>query len=277
MIYRRGKRGIYWYRFCFAGRFIHESARTSSKTIAREAERQRRRELVHKWNRIERRTLPPGFERAAAEWLKEAKPHLAERTQDIYGVAIRCHLTPALGSVLLSDIDRSEIAGYQARRKADGASARTVNKELQVLRQILKRHKLWADLQGEVKFEREPPSIGKVLAPEEESRLLATCESNPLLQTVVTLALNTALSKKEIRTLRRCQVDLFKHTLTVGQSKTHARSGRVVPLNQPAYSALVEWMRRFPEGKPEDYIFPACESACVERGHPATGRIDKAR
>src|SRR5688500_8315995 len=48
--------------FRFAGRFVHEAARTMSKTLAREAERQRRRELEQKWNRIERRTLPPRFE-----------------------------------------------------------------------------------------------------------------------------------------------------------------------------------------------------------------------
>ncbi len=41
MIYRRGTRGTWWYRFRFgAGRMVHESAKTTSKTVA--AERQRR-------------------------------------------------------------------------------------------------------------------------------------------------------------------------------------------------------------------------------------------
>jgi hypothetical protein len=137
-----GKQGTYWIRFRFAGRFVHESARTASKTLARDAERQRRRELEMKWNRVERRTLPPRFEQAATLWLEQSKPHLAVRTHDIYEVATRCHLTPAFGPLLLCDIDAREIAAYQARRKADGASARTLNKELQVLRQVLKRFKL---------------------------------------------------------------------------------------------------------------------------------------
>ena len=166
--YKRRKKGTYWFRFRFAGCFVHESARTKSKTLARDAERQRRRELEEKWNHIERRTLPPRFELAAKRWLDSAKPHLAERTQDIYETAIQCHLIPALGSLLLCDIDAREIAAYQARRKSQGAAARTLNKELQVLRQILKQHKLWAVLQGEVKFEREPASAGKALSPEEE-------------------------------------------------------------------------------------------------------------
>ena len=44
MVYQRGKRGIWWYRFRFGGRIVHESAKTASKTLARDAERQRRRD-----------------------------------------------------------------------------------------------------------------------------------------------------------------------------------------------------------------------------------------
>ena len=75
---------------------------------------------------------------------------------------------PSFGSRLISDIDADTIATYQARRKEAHASARTINKELQVLRQILKRHKLWGNLQGDVKFEREHSDVGKALTPGEE-------------------------------------------------------------------------------------------------------------
>jgi integrase len=274
MIYKRGKGGTYWFRFRFAGRFVHESARTQSKTLARDAERQRRRELETKWNRIEKRTLPPRFEQAATQWLEEAKPHLAERTHDIYNVAIRCHLNPALGSLLLCDIDAREIAGYQGKRKTAGASARTLNKELQVLRQVLKRYKLWAGLQGEVKFEREHANVGKALAHEEETKLLTACESNLLLYTAVALALNTALRKDEIRTLRWKQIDLFERTLTVGRAKTEGGSGRVVPLNSVAYAALVRWASRFSNADPEHYVFPACEDARIDTENPHAANID---
>ena len=277
MIYRRGKKGTLWFRFRFAGRFVHESARTTSRTVAREAERQRRRELELSWNRIERRTLPPSFDKAARLWVSAARPHLACRTYEIYDVAIRCHLSPVLGSLLLCDIGAREIGNYQARRKAQGASPRTVNKEVQVLRQVLKRHKLWSALQGEVKFEREPASIGKALTTEEEVILLAACESNPLLHTVVSLGLNTALRRNEIRTLRWSQADLLNRTLTVGQTKTEGGSGRVVPLNFVAHAAMVRWAGRFPAGGQEDYIFPACEDARLDCEKPNAGNIDPSR
>jgi integrase len=209
--------------------------------------------------------------------MEAEKPHLAERTYEIYEVAVRCHLTPALGPRLLSDIGADAVASYQAKRKSKGASARTINKELQVLRQILKRYKLWANLQGDVKFEREYSDIGKALTRDEEKKLLAACSSNRLLNAVVTLALNTALRKNEIRTLRWSQIDFEKRTITVGRAKTQAGSGRVIPLNQPAFGALVKWAGRLVESKAEDYVFPACEAAGIEREHPDKERIDPSR
>ena len=277
MIYRRGKKGMMWMRFRFAGRFIHESTRTTSKTVAREAERQRRRDLELSWNRIERRSLPPTFERASSAWLAAEKPHLAERTYQIYEVAVRCHLNPTLGPRLLCDIGAATIASYQAKRKAADASARTINKELQVLRQILKRHKLWANLQGDVKFEREHCDIGKALSRQDEKKLLAACASNALLNAVVTIALNTALRKNEIRTLHWNQIDFEKRTVTVGKAKTASGSGRVIPLNQPAFEALIKWAGRLVESKADDYVFPACEAAGIERPHPDRERVDSSR
>jgi integrase len=271
-VYKRGD--VWWYKFRFAGQVIRESSKSESKAVAKDAERVRRRQLEESWNQVKRRTLPPRFDQAADGWLQSVKPHLSERTQNIYEVALRCHLKPAFGALLICDIDASRISFYQARRKAADASARTLNKELQVLRQILKRYKLWANLQGDVKFERESNHIGRALTAEEEACLLSACESNALLRTVVSLALNTALRKNEIRTLRWNQIDLLERTLTVGRTKTEGGSGRVVPLNSLAYSALVRWAGRSPAAKPDEYVFPACEDARLDCEQPDKSHID---
>ncbi len=269
--------GIWWIRFRFGGRMIHCPSRGTSKTVAREAEKQRRRQLEETWNQITRRSLPPTFEKAAHSWLEVAKPHLSERTKAIYGDAVRLHLKPALGSLLLCDIDAPRIASYRALCKSEKASARTLNKELQVLRQILEKYKLWANLQGDVKFERERDEVGKALLRDDEARLLEACAPNPLLHTVVTLALNTALRKSEIRLLRWNQVDFFNRRLTVGKSKTEGGSGRPISINALAYAALVKWAGPFPESKPEHYVFPACEDARIGTQHPGQSKIDPSR
>jgi len=128
-----------------------------------------------------------------------------------------------------------------------------------------------------VKFEREHNDVGKALSHDEETNLLDACGSNALLKAVVTLALNTALRKNEIRTLRWSQVDFDKRTVTVGRTKTQAGTGRLIPLNQPAFDALAKWAGRLVESRPEDYVFPACEAAGIERKHPDKERIDPAR
>lgn len=274
-LYKRGD--VWWYKFRFAGQMIRESSKSESRTIAKEAERVRRRQLEESWNQIKRRSLPPLFSVAADDWAASVNPHVAERTKNIYEVALRCHLKPALGALLLCDIEASRIASYQAGRKSEGASARTLNKELQVLRQILKRYKLWANLQGDVKFERESDHVGKAMTEEQETGLLVACESNPLLRTVVSLALNTAMRKNEIRMLRWQQIDLIQRTLAVGRTKTEGGSGRVIPLNSVAYAALVRWISRFPEAKPEDYLFPACENVRLDCSKPDFGKINPSR
>jgi integrase len=46
---------------------IRESSKSESKTVAKDAERVRRRELEESWNQIKKRTLPPTFERAGLQ------------------------------------------------------------------------------------------------------------------------------------------------------------------------------------------------------------------
>lgn len=132
-------------------------------------------------------------------------------------------------------------------------------------------------MQGDVKFEREHNDIGKALSHEDEKKLLDGCASNPLLNAVVVTALNTALRKNEIRILRWNQIDFEKRTVTVGKAKTDGGSGRVIPLNQPAFDALVKWAGRLVESRDVDYAFPACEAAGIEREHPDKERIDPRR
>jgi hypothetical protein len=50
-VYARGK--VYWYEFYFAGRFVCESSRSTSRTVAKNAEKECRRELETGFNNIE--------------------------------------------------------------------------------------------------------------------------------------------------------------------------------------------------------------------------------
>jgi integrase len=271
MIYRRGKKGIYSYRFRFAGRIIHESAHTRSKTVAREAERNRRRELEERINGIRKRGLPPTFERAAHQWVENREHIVAANTQSLSRAALK-HLLPFFGSKLLCDIGYREVADYQRLRQQSGPEGRTVNIEVGLLRQVLKAFDLWQPLAGKVRMMRERHDIGKALTPEQERTLLAaTSEADSACHTAALLALNTAMRKDEIRLLRWGQIDLEKRFLIVGHSKTDAGTNRLITLNPPALQALVRWASLFKGAEPNHFVFPWCENRQIDPTRPTKG------
>jgi integrase len=53
------------------------------------------------------------------------------------------------------------------------------------------------------------------------------------------------------------QVDFKRRAITVGKSKTPGGEGREVPLNDEALEILLEWRSRFPDARPDDYVFPS--------------------
>ncbi len=235
MIYRRGKKGTYWFRFRFAGRFVHESARTMSKTLAREAERQRRRELERNWNRIDKRSLPPTFTEAAKRWL-EKRASLASNTLETYVGALK-HVRACLGTMLVCDIEARDIVGYQKARLAQRAAGATINKEIFCLSSILSDCGIWQQVRRDVKKLEENQEAGRALSRDEENGLLRNASIigrrqgnwTPL-YTVTVLGLNTGMRHKEIRMLRWKNLDLKNRVLTVAESKTEAGKGRPVPL-----------------------------------------------
>jgi len=170
MLYRRGKKGIWYYSFEFAGKRIHESSKSTSKTVAREAEKARRRQLEEQWNRIEKKKLPPTFERASAEWLRK-RAALKDGTRETYTHSLK-HLNAFFGKRLICDIDAPEVAAYQKARTAEDAAGATVNKEFTVLASILADHGLWNSIRRDARRLDENESAGRALLPDEESRLL---------------------------------------------------------------------------------------------------------
>ncbi|HKS71582.1 MAG TPA: site-specific integrase [Terriglobales bacterium] len=201
--------------------------------MALQAERERRRQLEETWNGIKERTLPPVFEKAAREWIEDRDGRLAPSTVTIGRVSIS-HLLPTFGAKLLCDITPRDVAAYQQKRLRDKVQGRTVNIEIQTLRQILKANK-FKQLDGEVHRLKERKDVGRALTPEQESRLLANCQKvDSACYTATVLALNSTMRKDEIRNLQWLNVNLFDRVLTVGKSKTAAGTGRLIPLNAAA-------------------------------------------
>ncbi len=254
-VFQRGQ--VWWYEFVFHGQRIRESTGSGSKTLAVRAERERRRQMEEGANSLKSRKWPKTFRFAAKEWLAVNTPHWSAGTLEIQQRVLG-HLA-TFNELLLSDIAPEHIARHQAARKKSGASNRSINMEIGALRMILRKARLWANIQPDVRMLPERSDVGRALTRDEESRLLAACQKSRSrsLYPAVLLSIHSGLRNQELRLLRWRQVDMLERSITVGRSKTQGGSGRVVPLSDTAWRCIQGWRGQFSEAKPEHYVFPS--------------------
>jgi integrase len=227
---------------------IRESARTRSKTIARDAERVRRRDLELAVNRISKRERMPLFAAAAEQWLSTKNPR-SEHTVFHYRQYVDS-LSTFFGTRLVCDISAEDVADLQQHREQEGKSGRTSNAELGVLRQILKRYRLWNGLSegGNIRFKPERHDVGRSISREDEGKLLEAIQQSrsPALLPLFVIAIDTGLRTSELRHLRRSDLHLGwdrglieSGTVVVRRSKTEGGTGRMVPLTRRVCATLI--------------------------------------
>lgn len=265
-VYKRG--GTWWYEFIFAGERVRESAKTSKKTIAIEAEKDHRR-------RLERANAGMPTEqkeqriRTVAAVLKDyaATYRVSHRRNSNVIVENRSkHVLKALGSLLLPDLTPARIAEYMEQRQKENASNRTINLELLVLSRAI--GSTWKALWPKQKKLEENTDVGRALEHEEQERLLSAAAANSsklIYPFLMTLAW-TGMRSDEARTLRWSQVDFdTKPTakygqIIVGKAKTKAGKGRPIPLTAALRIALEQHAafcaRKLGPLQQDWYVFP---------------------
>src|SRR5262249_39833830 len=129
----------------------------------------------------ERQKLPDlaslTFERASELWLGERLKVVAKGTYKIEKQRL-VPLVQKLGGLRLVDISAQHLRAYQLVR-IEQVSARTVNLELKVMRQLLKTARLWSRLAYDYKALRENSrGPGRALTPEEEANLFACAQKS---------------------------------------------------------------------------------------------------
>jgi integrase len=262
-LFHRGD--IWWYEFWFAGRRIRESSKSESKTVAKSAEKNRRRELEEGFNNVSdvrrERVRPVG--EIADEFFEEYKLRLPQSaTFAEYAIG---HIKRLVGDKMLVDMNEASIIKYQNERLTERAAPKTVNEEVGFLLRImgdlgdLLRVRLKKKKKLKLKVRND---IGKAYTPEEKERMLAEAANarSPHIYLALTLALNAGVRDAELRGLTWEQIKFAKGYLVVGQSKTEAGEGRTIPLNSSLLPVLREyavWYReKFGETRPEWYVFP---------------------
>ena len=183
--------------------------------------------------------------RMVAYWLENARP-LAAFFKD---TKLR-HIAPA------------QLAAYQNARTEAGRAPKTINGELSVLRQILKRAKLWYRFADEyITLRNRKPPVGRALTPDEQQRLFSAAQTKPawlLGYVATTLAFYCGLRACEIKALRWQDIDWTNRLLHVRRSKTPAgwRSPTLNATCLHVLQHLQERAARLGFTQPDHFIFP---------------------
>lgn len=253
----------WWYDFMYDGQRYRQSAKTTRKTIATQAEDDRRRELQES-----RATGKPKINRqkriltvqTALAAYKKAYPinHREKGAQMV--VERSAPLERHLGGLVNADLSEERMTTYMIDRRAEGAGNRTINMELAVLSRALgsKFQMLWPTL----KRLEERRDVGRALSAEEEQRIVdaASRNNSRMIGPIVRIALVTGMRRDEIRLLKWSQIDFEAKRITVGKSKSAAGQGRVIPLRgmlDAVITAYMGWyVSKLGAIKPDGYVFP---------------------
>jgi integrase len=231
---------IWWYEFSFAGKRYRESAKTPLKTIARDAEQQRRRELEKTLAGLpveKRERRIHAIKELIAAYLKHyGDSHRAKSV--IFAEQRLAHVERILGSALLPDLTEERIREYIHQRLAEGVSGRTVNMEVGELSRAIGQE--WSTLWPRVRKLEERKDVGRALSPEEEARLIDALPriKSPIVGFFVRESLMTGMRAGELQTLTWGQVDFSSRVITVGKAKTSSGTGRQIPMNRDLYAIL---------------------------------------
>lgn len=250
-VYKRGNR---WnFDFCIRRRRYREvipEARTKAQALEAES---RAREEVYAGKFGARRI--PDLETYCVKvfepWVNNN--HLSAR-QTRYRLK---HLRQFFGNRKLDQITVLEAEKYKRRRLDLHISPSTINKELKLLKMILRQAHDAGVIQlnplRAIRFMREPSHRQRVLTPEEEERLLAACPDGfsvrlTSLRHAIVIALATGMRRGEIYGLRWHQIDYQRNVITIEQTKTN--KPRVIPISAP----LLAMIEALPRSKKHDRV-----------------------
>ncbi len=257
------KRGNTWQTHFFVeGERYRQSLETSDW---REAQR-KERELIAEAKAGKLAASKDEFSRlpfgdAADRFLADRLPRLAPRSVQTEKERIK-PIRAQIGGVPVWRLTVEQVRTYLRERKAAGRSNATLNRELDIIRGVLKRAKRWHHFAEEIRPLPVRENIGRALTYEEKVKLLKRAAAHPEWQTAAwaaRLALNTTMRGCEIKGLRWRDVDMIGRALTVKRSKTEAGE-RVIPLNADAWDVILALYKQSQElggFEPGNYLFPA--------------------
>jgi len=199
-------------------------------------------------------------------------------------------LAQKLGKVSLANLSSAQLSTYRDLRLREIAPA-SVIKELGLLSRVLNTAtKDWGiylpsgNPVSQVRMPKRPRGRERRLSKEEEAKVLHAFESNLVMRSLTSFAIETGMRRGEIANMEWKHVNWDAQTLSIPETKTD--TPRTIPLSKKAMEALKSLPRRLDGpvwGLRPDSITQAFERACRRTGiedlrfhdlrHEATSRF----
>jgi integrase len=236
-MFKRG--GFCWTCIRPNGRKRQVSLETGNKKLAQEIESKLKTEILE-GRYFDRRNCSKTIDEMLQKLMEEHAPTVSPRMRESYETSKK-HLLDFFGGCIASGISPKDIYAYKVKRRNDGKSGSTINRELSMLSKAYNlaiRELEWLKENpiSMASMEKEDNGRDRWLSPKKAEMLLINCE--PLLRQVVTFAINTGMRQDEILSLKWPAVDLARRTVVVMKSKNGRR--RALPLPEAAFNTLAE-------------------------------------
>ena len=262
MIYKRGK--WYWMDDMLNGARYREPLGTKDWREAQSLEKERIAQLARKApdpTKISQSYGSMTITAAVAAYGEERRLQVSPRMVEWWKENAR-PLGAYFKETKLKKITPAMIALYQNSRADAGRAPKTINGEVAVLRQLLKKARLWYRIQEDYKpLLNSKPPVGRALTEEEQVRLFTLAQSRPrwiYAYTAATLSFYVGMRACEIKPLKWKDVDLFNARLEIRRSKTPA-GWRTPTLNnacRAALACLYASAKSLSIADPEHFVFP---------------------
>jgi integrase len=222
------------------------------------SEEDARQRLAAEMERVEvelqRRAARPRFADAAARYLQESRDL---RSVDVTAWHVRL-LTPYIGTLELNRIHDRTLERFIADRRADGVTATTINRSLEVVRTVLNRAaRAYRDDDGRPWLEGMPPLITMLpetrrppypITWEEQDRLFPKLPAR--LARMVLFAVNTGLRESNVCGLEWTWVvpvpEIGRSVLVIPPEAFKSKRAHVAILNDVAWSIIEEQRGQHP-------------------------------
>ena len=267
-IFKRGR--TYWYNFWWDNEHVQRSSRQGNPRVARQMESAHRTRLAKGEVGIEEPKQVPRFRQFAAKFLQEMRSLHETKPKTItyyeYGLSRLLEFEP-LPETRLDRVDEVLIAAYISRRKAhkkrSGKSLQvaTINRELEVLRRMLRLAHEWKIIPTVPKIRRLPGERmrDRILTHVEEEAYLSNAPH--LLRDIATIILETGMRPEEVFRMRSENVH-FEPAGNARYGYVHNPFGKTkyarrnIPMTERVRAVLE--MRHAEQSEPaEGWVFPA--------------------